>query len=157
MKSSIKRWTPSEVNRVARLITEGKRPDQIAENLSGRTPAAISNLIYKDENLLKLYQSNRDKRTLRLPQGDRTAHGRPVKQSGKKLLKDVSEAEWKRIESQPAKPHSLEEDRKNPFFQERAAEKSEKKIVVHFADLMSAISAVASVLTLAVVLLALLA
>ena len=156
MKNSIKRWTQSEVNRVARLITEGKRPDQIAENLSGRTPAAISNLIYKDESLLKLYQSNRDKRTLRLPQGDRTAHGRPVKQSGKKLLKDVGEAEWKRIESQPAKPHSLEEDRQK-LLQERAAEKSEKKIVVHFADLMSAISAVASVLTLTVVLLALLA
>ncbi len=54
MKNSIKRWTQSEVNRVARLITEGKRPDQIAEDLSGRTPAAISNLIYKDESLLKL-------------------------------------------------------------------------------------------------------
>ena len=154
MKSSIKRWTPSEVNRVARLIAEGKRPDQIAENLQGRTPAAISNLIYKEENLLKLYQSNRDKRTLRLPQRDRTAHGRPVKQSGKKLLKDVSEAEWDRFVSQPAKPHSLEEDRQR-FLQGRVAEKSEKKIVVHFADLMSAISAVASVLTLAVVLLAL--
>ena len=94
-ENSIKRWTQSEVNRVARLITEGKRPDQIAlaEDLSGRTPAAISNLIYKDEVLLKLYQSNRDKRTLRLPQGDRTAHGRPVKQSAKKLLKDLSAAD----------------------------------------------------------------
>ena len=154
MKSSIKRWTPSEVNRVARLIAEGKRPDQIAENLQGRTPAAISNMIYKDENLLKLYQSNRDKRTLRMPQGDRTAHGRPTKQSGKKL-KDMSEADWNRIIHQPAKPHSLEEDRQK-LLQKRAAEKSEKKIVVHFADLMSAISAAASVLTLAVVLLALL-
>ena len=103
---------------------------------------------------MKLYQSNRDKRTLRLPQRDRTAHGRPVKRSGKKL-KDMSEADWNRIIHQPAKPHSLEEDRQK-LLQKRAAEKSEKKIVVHFADLMSAISAVASVLTLAVVLLALL-
>lgn len=147
MKSSIKRWTPSEVNRVARLIAEGKRPDQIAENLQGRTPAAISNLIYKDENLLKLYQSNRGKRTLRMPQRDRTAHGRPVKQSARKLLKDLSEEDRQRIVSKPA----------NPYFAEKPlAGKSEKKIVVHFADLMSAISAVASVLTLTVVLLALL-
>ena len=148
MKNSIKRWTQSEVNRVARLITEGKRPDQIAEDLSGRTPAAISNLIYKDESLLKLYQSNRNKRTLRLPQGDRTAHGRPVKQSAKKLLKDLSAADREQIVSKPA----------NPYFAEKPlAGKSEKKIVIHFSDLMSAISAVASVLTLTVVLLALLA
>lgn len=148
MKSSIKRWTPSEVNRVARLIAEGKRPDQIAENLQGRTPAAISNLIYKDENLLKLYQSNRDKRTLRMPQGDRSAHGRPVKQSAKKLLKDLSAADREQVVSKTA----------NPYFAEKPLTgKSEKKIVIHFSDLMSAISAVASVLTLAAVLLALMA
>ena len=133
MRSSTKRWTPSEVNKVARLIEEGKRPDQIAEDLSGRTPAAISNLIYKDESLLKLYQANRGKRTLKMPRGDLSAHGRLVKQSSKKLLDDLSEA-----------------DREQ-------AGKSEKKIVMHFADLMSAISAVASVLTLAAVLLALMA
>jgi hypothetical protein len=62
MRSTWKHWKEAENALLARLISEGLRPAEMAEKIQGRTESAIYNRIYKRQEFLDAYRAASDKR-----------------------------------------------------------------------------------------------
>lgn len=62
MRSTWKHWKKAEDALLARLISEGLTPAEIAEKIQGRTASAIYNRIYKKQKFLDAYRAVSDER-----------------------------------------------------------------------------------------------